>query len=188
MCWKKLFLNCNCSPILCATFHSRQSNVSPHCYIPYMQFSVVFPHYPFCLDIRSYLFASKSHRITTTHRSSAKSVSASCLRAVIIQRTEKSKNICFEKKREKSVILFLNLQLSRLNVNKMCWSLSATILNKSAQRESTWLYLQALNQDYSLENQERGRGLRKMERNMRNWFGGGFLCTVYIRLTALSAY
>ena len=98
----------------------RQSNVSLHCYIPYTQFSVFFPHYPFCLDIRSYLFASKSHRITTTHRSSAKSVSASCLRAVIIQRTEKSKNICFEKKREKSVILFLNLQLSRLNVNKMC--------------------------------------------------------------------
>ena len=43
-----------------------------------------------------------------------------------------------------------------------------------------------MNQDYSLENQDRGRGLRKMERNMRNWFGG-FLCTVFIRLTALSA-
>ena len=44
-----------------------------------------------------------------------------------------------------------------------------------------------MNQDYSLENQERGRGLRKMERNMRNWFGG-FLCTVFIRLTALGDY
>ena len=44
-----------------------------------------------------------------------------------------------------------------------------------------------MNQDYSLENQERGRELWKMERNMRNWFGG-FLCTLFIRLTALSAY
>lgn len=142
MCWKKLF-NCNCSPILCATFHGRQSNVSLHCYIPYMQFSVFFPHYPFCLDIRSYLFASKSHRITATHRVLNQCQLHAC--EPWSYSVPKRAKLLKKKKREKSVILFLNLELSRLNVNKMSWSLCGTILNKSAQRSSTWLYLQALN-------------------------------------------
>ena len=64
---------------------------------PTCNFQSFFPHYAFCLDIRSYLFASKKPP-NNNNPPSAKSVSASCLRAVIIQRTEKSKNNCFEKK------------------------------------------------------------------------------------------
>ena len=56
----------------------------------------LFLHYPFCLSVRSYVFASKSHQIATT----SERCSATCTgrQAVIIhschvQVTEKSKNI-----------------------------------------------------------------------------------------------